>query len=282
DLTFDLWESGDTHGSWFICVAVSFISHDTWKREHHILEFQLLNNSGHTGEYLAQVVKRITDNYNITYKINNICLDSASNNLRFANNFHDLVNSSIIGSPHAEHIRKGILFKGLHYLIRCSSHIIHNITMKFTNAFKKILLPANYFDNKIIINDAKPVEHDLNVNEEEFYGDATSIAMLPKVAIVPERQIVDDDETEDEEESAEDKVTGNEDNNIEDKDDDETEDEEMEDEVEERNFVNTYNCATDLDKNGHLIFIYPDEAINSKVDSYLGENSNQDAEKIFD
>lgn len=49
-----------------------------WEREFRILVFDKLNDaSGHTGEYLARLVKSIIDNLNITYKINSFILDLA-------------------------------------------------------------------------------------------------------------------------------------------------------------------------------------------------------------
>lgn len=113
-----------------------FINSD-WEREFHILAFDKLENfSGHTDLYLASIIKKITDKYNITYKINSFIVDSANNNIQFGVKYREEIDRSIENSFYEAVIKRGLCFSGEHSLTRCSSHVIHNTSLSFNKSFR--------------------------------------------------------------------------------------------------------------------------------------------------
>jgi hypothetical protein len=81
------------------------------------LNFQALNQVSQRGSDLAAMMKEITDNYNITYKIPNFILDSASNNLTFADDYKHLVDSSVSHNENHNRINKLLQFAGRRSLV---------------------------------------------------------------------------------------------------------------------------------------------------------------------
>jgi hypothetical protein len=138
DLVFALWESGDNKSTWFLCCVVAFIN-SNFDREQHILCFKGIKKSGLTGRYIAEQIKQTTDEFNVSYKVCHIALDSASNNIKFGADFKDLVTYELKNGVKDE-LEKLVCFKGTSSLVRCSAHIIHNSTLSLVKNFNHVIL----------------------------------------------------------------------------------------------------------------------------------------------
>lgn len=108
-LVIDLWQSGDKNSTWFLCCGVMYIDED-FKSHCHLLCFQALEEDHHSPEYLSKVMKQIAIDYNIIYKINNIILDSATNNLKFGDVFYEEINNTLVDNPHKKKYQKSFKF----------------------------------------------------------------------------------------------------------------------------------------------------------------------------
>lgn len=132
-LMFDMWKAKDKNHTWFLCCEASFVDKN-YNPQTRILDFMPMEGESHSGEYIAQKIKALTDAFNITYKIAFITVDSASNNISSST---ELFRSLDVNSP--AYIKRGMTFAGEKSLVRCASHIIHNAVISFNNHLEQFL-----------------------------------------------------------------------------------------------------------------------------------------------
>lgn len=191
DLVFDLWQSGDCKKTWFLCSAVAFTDKN-YKNQFHILGFTPINKSGHDGKYIADQIKDITDKYNISKKIYRIVLDSASNNLAFAEHYKDMIDLDARSSPFKEFFKEVEIYVGKSSLVRCSSHFIHNAIEKFIRNFKKILInsyPA--LDNDLEISESvEQCDKDMNIFVNNYNLEFANNEIGEEITVPTDNQVV--------------------------------------------------------------------------------------------
>lgn len=106
---------------------VSFIN-SSFENEKYMLCFRAVDRNVHKARYIAEQIKQTVDELDVTYKVSHIIPDSASNNIKFEEDFYNMVNYKI-KNGFKDNLSKLFFFRGTSSLVKFSPHIIRNSTL---------------------------------------------------------------------------------------------------------------------------------------------------------